>query len=235
MTLNIQFCFGSSYMPWSEVTDICRLAMLDVRGQWSRVGKNRQNGYKMLHCCWECIMAPLSSKFHFLLPFELLYPWETSVSIFKDIIFTLRIGLCLYLKLPYLGLPWWLRRSSVCLQCGKPGFNPWVRKMIWRRKWQPTPVFLPGKSHGQRNLVGYSPWGPKELDTTERLHFHFYLKHHWGHCLPCLIRTNVLESLQLKPVGIWKHGTTCHCQGTRLGGRLCSLVCADGCHNQYKT
>ena len=38
-------------------------------------------------------------------------------------------------------------------------------------KWQPTPVLLPGKSHGQRNLVGYSPWGRKELDTTERLHF----------------------------------------------------------------
>ena len=43
----------------------------------------------------------------------------------------------------------------------------------WRRKWHPTPVLLPGKSHGQRSLVGYSPWGPKELDTTERLHFHF--------------------------------------------------------------
>ena len=42
-----------------------------------------------------------------------------------------------------------------------------------RRKWQPTPVFLPGKSHGQRSLVGYSPWGRKESDTTERLHFLF--------------------------------------------------------------
>ena len=45
--------------------------------------------------------------------------------------------------------------------------------LTWRRKWQPTPVFLPGKSHGWRNLVGYSPWGRKESDTTERLHFHF--------------------------------------------------------------
>ena len=41
-----------------------------------------------------------------------------------------------------------------------------------RRKWQPTPVLLPGKSHGRRSLVGYSPGGPKESDTTERLHFH---------------------------------------------------------------
>ena len=56
-------------------------------------------------------------------------------------------------------------------QCGKPGFDPWVRKILWRRKWQPTPVLLPGKSHGQRSVVGYSPWGHKESDTTERLQF----------------------------------------------------------------
>ena len=51
------------------------------------------------------------------------------------------------------------------------GFDPWVRKFPWRSKWQPTPVILPGKSRGQRSLVGYSPWGRKESDTTERLHF----------------------------------------------------------------
>ena len=66
---------------------------------------------------------------------------------------------------------WWLRQYSIGLQCGRPRFNPWVRKLSWRRKWQPTAVFLPGKSHGWRNLVGYSPWGRKELDMTERLHF----------------------------------------------------------------
>ena len=70
-------------------------------------------------------------------------------------------------------LPWRLKRESICLQCGRPGFNPWVRKIHWRRKWQCTPVLLPGKSHGQRSLVGPSPWGHKESDTTERLHFHF--------------------------------------------------------------
>ena len=46
------------------------------------------------------------------------------------------------------------------------GFDPWVEKIPWRRQWQATPVFLPGKSHGQRSLASYSPWGPKELDTT---------------------------------------------------------------------
>ena len=56
------------------------------------------------------------------------------------------------------------------------GFDPWVRKITWRRKWQPDPVFLPGKSHGQRSLVGYSPWGRKELDMTEPppTHTHTY-------------------------------------------------------------
>ena len=52
------------------------------------------------------------------------------------------------------------------------GFDPWVRMIPWRRKWQPTPVFLPGKSHGQRSIVGYSPWGLKELDRIERLGTH---------------------------------------------------------------
>ena len=49
----------------------------------------------------------------------------------------------------------------------RPRFNPWVGKVPWRRAWQPTPVFLLGESHGQRSLAGYSPWGHKELDTTE--------------------------------------------------------------------
>ena len=48
-------------------------------------------------------------------------------------------------------------------------FDPWVWKIPWGWAWQPTPVFLPGESHGQRSLVGYSPWGCKESDTTERV------------------------------------------------------------------
>ena len=62
---------------------------------------------------------------------------------------------------------------SVCLQCRRPGFNHWVWNFPWRRKWQPTPVLLPGKFHGRRSLVGYSPWDHKELDMTEWLRFHF--------------------------------------------------------------
>ena len=49
-------------------------------------------------------------------------------------------------------------------QCRRHGFYPWVGKIPWRRKWQPTIVFLPGKSHGQRSLAGYSPWGHKRVE-----------------------------------------------------------------------
>ena len=59
----------------------------------------------------------------------------------------------------------------------QPSF--WSNSHIcWRRKWQPTPVLLPGKSHGWKSLVGYSPWGCKELETTERLHFCFLTSIH---------------------------------------------------------
>ena len=49
-------------------------------------------------------------------------------------------------------------------------FDLWVGKIPWSRAWQPTPVFLPGESHGQRSLVGYSPWGCRELDAAEHEH-----------------------------------------------------------------
>ena len=52
-----------------------------------------------------------------------------------------------------------------CRRCS--GFDLWVWKIPWRREWQPNPVFLPREFHGQRILVGYSPWGCRELDTTE--------------------------------------------------------------------
>ena len=53
------------------------------------------------------------------------------------------------------------------VKCRRPGLDPWVGKISWRREWQPTPVFLPGESLGQKSLEGCSPWGCKEADTTE--------------------------------------------------------------------
>ena len=66
-------------------------------------------------------------------------------------------------------LPWGLHGKESACQYRRCRFDPWVRKIPWRRKQQPTPLFLPGKSQGQRSLVGYSPRSRKELDTTEQL------------------------------------------------------------------
>ena len=61
----------------------------------------------------------------------------------------------------------WVKNPLQYRRLGRCGFDPWGRKIPWRRKQQPTPVFLPGKSHGQRSLAGYSPKGHKESDTTK--------------------------------------------------------------------
>ena len=87
--------------------------------------------------------------------------WYSFLTTWVHIPVAFNIELCM--------LPWWLRWWRVCLQCGRLGLDPWVRKIPWRRNWQPSPVLLTGKSHGQRSLVNYRPWGHKESDTTERL------------------------------------------------------------------
>ena len=71
------------------------------------------------------------------------------------------------------GFPRWLSGKESDCKCRRCGFNPWVRKIPWRRKWQPTPVLLPAKPHGQRSLEGYSPGGHKrvghDLATKQQL------------------------------------------------------------------
>ena len=64
----------------------------------------------------------------------------------------------------FMGFPGGSDGKESCLQCRRPGFSPWVRKIPWRREWLPTPIF-----QGQRSLVGYSPWGHEALDKTEQL------------------------------------------------------------------
>ena len=72
----------------------------------------------------------------------------------EAVVFSYRLHLIIHLR-------------NFCFPKMDSGFNPWVRKTPWSRKWQPNPVVLPGKFHGQRSLAGYSPWGRKELDTIE--------------------------------------------------------------------
>ena len=85
-----------------------------------------------------------------------------SCPIIWNIVITKQLGL-------YGGFPGGSDGKIICLQCRRPGFDPWVRKIPWSRKWQLTTGFWPGEFHGQRSLVVYSPWGGKELDTTEQL------------------------------------------------------------------
>ena len=63
--------------------------------------------------------------------------------------------------------PWWLSSKESACQGRRPGFGPWFGMIPQRRAWQSTPVFLPGESHGQRSLAGYSSWVHKESDMTE--------------------------------------------------------------------
>ena len=77
-----------------------------------------------------------------------------------------------------MGLPMWLSGKEATCQC-RCEFDPWVvRKITWRRKCQPTPVFLPGKFDGQRSLAGYSPQGHKKSNTTAKLNTHMHTHTH---------------------------------------------------------
>ena len=68
-----------------------------------------------------------------------------------------------------LGLPRWLSGTESAYQCRRSRLHLWVRKILWRRAWQPTPMFLLGDSHGLRSLAAYRPWGRKESATTKQL------------------------------------------------------------------
>ena len=103
---------------------------------------------------------------------EIIFPlWVFVSSIEKNQSTDLQILMAMYLFLwLFIGQPRWLSGLRIYLQCRSfrsKGFDPWVRKIPWRRTWQPTPVSLPGESHEQRNMAGYSPWDCKESDTTE--------------------------------------------------------------------
>ena len=73
----------------------------------------------------------------------------------------------LFIYIGFLGLTSDKGLTCHCRRCERRGFDPWVRKIPWRSAGQPTPVFLPGESQGQRSLAGYSPYGHTELDVPE--------------------------------------------------------------------
>ena len=92
--------------------------------------------------------------------------------------------------------PWWISGKECTCQCRRHGFNTWVRKIPWRRKWQPTPVFSPGKSHGQRSLAGYSPGVTKSWTRLSKRAVCHLIPHHkssaWLSWLPLLLQSCLL-------------------------------------------
>ena len=93
------------------------------------------------------------------------------------------------------GLLRWLSGKEPTCQCRRCGFDPWIGKVPWKRKLQPTPVFLPGKSHGQRGLVGYSPWGHKKI-------WHDWVTKQHGHSLGLALTKFHVTVLLIFPNGI---------------------------------
>ena len=88
---------------------------------------------------------------HLFIVVFILLPWENDLRKHWYNLCQRIFCLCsplevLWCSVLYSGLLWWLRWWRSCLQCRRLGFNPWVRKILWRREWQPTPVFLPGES-----------------------------------------------------------------------------------------
>ena len=114
----------------------------------------------------KCVFLILCTSARRKSAFAFPYSWRHKDSAVE---FCLRQNHLAYKKKGYHSIPWWLRRWKICLQCRRPRFDPWVRKIPWRKKWQATPVFFLGEFHGQRSLVGYSPRGCKESDTTKQL------------------------------------------------------------------
>ena len=113
-------------------------------------------------------------------------------------------------------------KESACQgrRCKGYGLDPWVGKITWRRKWQPTPVFFPGQSHGQRSLVGYGSWGHKESDTTEHMCAHTHTHTH--------VHTRVLTHM-------CAHRDTCvhTCTCTRVCTHACAHTCTCMCTQRH--
>ena len=124
--------------------------------------------YMQLWSCWRYIC--LKNSYHITWR---LFEVQSSFGVKSLCLLLLFIAKHSYL---YQVVPWfdqyprWFSGKESTCQCRKArrrGFSPWVRKILWRRKWLPTPVFLPGKLHGQRGLVGYNSCGHKEPERTE--------------------------------------------------------------------
>ena len=165
-------CHGSYYI-WSP-----SLIVLEARSLKSRCSRARLS-LKPLKSVFSCLLLDLcllQSQALFGLLIHLFSLCLHCLMMFCLCIFCHCVQISIFLQgithwnkatlIHHEGLPWWLSGKESTCQCRRCRFNPWAGKISWRSKWQPIPVFLPGKFHGQRSLVGYSHVVPKESDTT---------------------------------------------------------------------
>ena len=145
------------YIQRSEIAASCTNSILIFLRNCHTVF---HSGCAISHSYQQCSSVPISSSFlPALVIFCLVDLHPSGCKVYLIVVFN-RIG-----------SPQWLSRKRICLQSRRHRrcrFDSSVEKIPWRRKWQPIPVFLSGKSHEQRSLVGYSPW-VAELDATEQL------------------------------------------------------------------
>ena len=96
---------------------------------------------------------------------NLVLPFKKKAPFLFQCVYIMYIYSCTHIHIFY-GLPRQLSGKESACQCRRHGLGPWVGKIPWKKKWQSTPVFFAGKSHGQRSLASYSPWGCKKADMT---------------------------------------------------------------------
>ena len=133
---------GIRDMKWANAVgkivpvDLLNTGLPQTFNSWKMVSKKRS---KLKYCC---------NKMRFACRYACIY-----------VCTYLFIHMYLLVSVFIMGLPWWFSGREPTCQYSRHGFDPWARKIPWKRKWQPIPVFLPEKSRGQRSLAGYSPWG----------------------------------------------------------------------------
>ena len=124
-----------------------------------------------LKCKYPHLVSPSSRP----VPFEGLSDWvhsgwspflKASCAVWHNLVISQWLSHHMCRSLPHSGLPRWHSGTESACQCRRCRLDPWVGKIPWSRKWQPTAVFLPEELHGQRSLAGYGPWGLRESDTV---------------------------------------------------------------------
>ena len=163
--------------PGSSVPGIFQARVLE----WGAIAFSHTTGYQVSIYSF-CYIHPLCHDFWYfayvcmdLTPSRFVSLPNTTLLQTTSFVLLLQVHYMPYVAGPtIIGLLWWLRQQRMCLQWRRPRFNPLVRNIPWRREWLTTPVFLPGESHGQRSLAGYSHGFAKSQTWLSNFAFPFH-------------------------------------------------------------